>query len=137
MCNHSHHSHSRARHVWAQENDTQASVDEGWEAAKLEKEDTELLVATHISALGDLNDTMDRNMDDLARLTEDYSGFSLSGPFSVHVEKAIRLLEHKCKSTKQKGVGKEQLDNMQDSLDLAKRKLELVTKAEEQALKEM
>ena len=136
-CNHSHHSHSRTRHVWAQENDTQASMDEGWEAAKAEKEETELLLATYESALKDLNDAMDRTLDDLARLAEGFASLSLSGPFSAHVEKAIRLLEHRYEDMEQKGFSKEQLDKMQDSLGLTKRKLELVTQAEEKALKEM
>ena len=136
-CNHSHHSHHRTRHVWAQENDTQVSVDEDWEVAMAEKEETELLLATCESALKDLNDAMDRTLDDLARLTEGYAALSLSGPFSAHVEKAIRLLEHRYEDMERKGVSKEQLVKMQDSLDLTKRKLELVTKAEEKALKEM
>ena len=108
-----------------------------WEEAKAEKEGTELLIATYESTLGDLNDAMGRTMGALARLVEDYAALSLSGPFSTHVEKAIRLLEHRYKGMEQNGVSKEQLDKMRDSLDLMKRKLELVTKAEEEALKEM
>ena len=135
-CNHSHRSHHRTRHVWAQENDTQASVNEDWEAAKAEKEETELLIATYESELKDLNHAMDRTLDDLARLTEGYAALSLSEPFSAHVEKTTRLLEHRYKNMEWKGVSKEQLDKMQDSLDLTKRKLELVKKAEK-ALKEM
>ena len=119
------------------ENDTQAPVDEGWEAAKVEKEDTELLISTYEGALGDLNDAMDRNVDDLARLTEDYATLSLSGPFSAHMEKATGLLEHQYKDMERKGVSKEQLSRMQDSVDLTKRKLELVKMAEEKALREM
>ena len=80
---------------------------------------------------------MDRNVDDLERLAEGYAALSLSGPFSAHVEKAIWLLEHRYKGIEHKGVRKEQLRKMQDSLDLMKRKLELVRKAEEKALKEM
>ena len=136
-CNHSHRSHSRTGHVWAQENDTQASVDEGWEAAKVEKEDTELLISTYESALKDLNDAIDINLDNLARLAEDYAARSLSGPFSAHVEKAIRLLEHRYMDMERKGVSKEQLEKMEDSVDLTKRKLELVKMAEEKALKEI
>ena len=139
-CKHSHHSHSRTRHVWEKETDTQASVNEGlkkWEAAKAEKEDTELLIATYESELGDLNGAMDRTVDDLVRLVEDYATLSLSGPFSAHMEKAILLLEQRYKDKEQKGMSKEQLEKIQDSLDQMKRKLELVTKAEEQALKEM
>ena len=112
-CNHSHRFHSHTRHVWAQENDMQASMDENlkkWEEAKAEKEGTELLIAAYESTLGDLNDAMSRTMGALARLVEDYAALSLSGPFSA---------------------------KMRDSLDLMKRKLELVTKAEEKALKEM
>ena len=113
-------------------------MDEGsrkWEDAKAEKEETELHIATCESAVGDLNDAMGRTMGALARLAEDYAALSLSGPFSVHMEKAIRLLEHRYKDMEQEGVGKEQLEKTQDSLNLMKRKLEVVTKAEEQALK--
>ena len=102
-----------------------------------EKEATELLIATYESALKDLNDAMDRTLDDLARLTESYAALSLSGPFSAHVEKALRLLEHRYKDMEEKGVSVEQLEKMQNSVDLTKRKLELVRKAEEKALKEM
>ena len=112
-------------------------MDEGWEAARAEKKATELLLATYETALKDLNDAMDRTLDDLARLTEGYAALSLSGPFSAHVEKATRLLEHRYKDMERKGVSKEQLGKMQYSLDLTKRKLELVKKAEEKALKEM
>ena len=136
-CNHSHRSHSRTRHVWMKENDTQAPVDEGVKKWEAEKEDTELLIATYESELGDLNDAMDKNVDDLARLVGDYAALSLSGPFSIHVEKAILLLEQRYRDTEQKGNCKEQLEKIQDSLDLMKRKLEIVTNAEEKALKEM
>ena len=112
-------------------------MDEGWEAAKAEKEETELFIATYERELKDFNRAMDRTLDDLARLTEGYAPLSLSGPFSAHVEQASRLLEHRYKDMERKGVSKEQLDKMQYSLDLTKRKLELVKKAEEKALKEM
>ena len=115
-------------------------MDEGlqkWEEAKSEKEDAESLITTYEIALGDLNDAMGRTMGALARLAEDYAGLSLSGPFSAHVEKATRLLEHRYKTMEQGGVSMERLDKMRDSLDFMKRKLELVMKAEEKALKEM
>ena len=96
-----------------------------------------MLLATYETALKDLSDAMDRTLDDLARLAEGYAALSLSGPFSAHVEKATRLLEHRYKDMERKGVSKEQLGKMQYSLDLTKRKLELVKKAEEKALKEM
>ena len=76
-------------------------------------------------------------MDHLARLVEDHATLSLSGPFSAHIEKATVLLEQRYKDMEQKGINKEQLEKIQDSLDLMKRRLELVTKAEEQGLKEM
>ena len=118
----------------------QTSADEDvkkWEAAKAEKEDIELLIATYERELGDLNDAMDRTMDHLARLVEDYAPLSLAGPFSAHMEKATLLLEQRYKDMERKGVSKEQLEKIQDSLELMRQKLELVTKAEEQALKEM
>jgi len=139
-CNHSHHSHSRTRHVWVKEDNTQASADENvkkWEAAKAEKEDTESLIAKDKSILKDLNDAMKRTIDELAQRAEDYAALSLSGPFSVHMEKTIRLLEQRHTDMEQKGSSKEQLEKMKDSLELMKRKLELVAKAEEKAQKEM
>ena len=126
--------------MWGNEDDIQAPEDEGvkkWEAAKAEKEGTELLIATYESELGFLNDAIDRTVDRLARLVEDYATLSLSGPFSAHMEKAVLLLEQRHKDMEQKGISKEQVEKIQDSLDLMKRKLELVTKVEEQALKEM
>ena len=126
--------------MWAKESVAQASADEdvkNWEAAKAEREDTELLIATYERELGDLNDAMDRTVDHLARLVEDYAPLSISGPFSAHMEKATLLLEQRYKDMEQRGVSKERLEKIQDSLELMKRKLELVTKAEEQALKEM
>jgi len=110
-CNHPHYSHSRTRHVWVKGDDTQASADENvkkWEAAKAEKEDTESLIAIDGSALKDLNDAMKRTIDELAQRAEDYAALSLSGPFSVHMEKAIRLLEHRYTNMEQKGRSKEQ-----------------------------
>ena len=136
-CNHSHRSHSRTRHTWAQVADTRASVDEDCAAAKAEKEATESTLATYENTLKDLNDAMDRTLDELARLAEGYAALSLSGPFSAHVEKATRLLEHRYKDMERKKASREQLDKLQDSLDLMKRKLEVVKKAEEKALKEM
>ena len=136
-CEHSHHSHTRTRHVWVKQSVAQVSADEDvkkWEAAKAQ-EDTEFLIATYERELGDLNGAMDRTVDDLARLVEDYATLSLSGPFSAHMEKAMLLLEQRYKDMEQKGVSKEQLETIEDSLELMKRKLELVTKAEEQALK--
>jgi len=135
-CNHPHHSHSRTRHTWIKEDDTQASADENvkkWEAAKAEKEETESPLAKDESALRDLNDAMKRTTDELARRAEDYATLSPSGPFSVHMEKAIRLLEQRYTDMEQKGSSKEQLEKVKDSPALMKRKLELVAKAEVKA----
>ena len=118
----------------------QASVDDGlktWEEAKAEQEATQLLIATYESELKDLNGAMDRTVDDLAHLTENFAALSLSGPFSAQVEKAIRHLEHRCKEMEREGVTKEQLVKTQEGLDLMKRKLNLLKKAEEKAPKDM
>ena len=49
---------------------------EKWDAAKA---GTELLIAKFERALGDLNDCMDKHMDNLARLAEGYAGFRFRG----------------------------------------------------------
>jgi hypothetical protein len=127
--------------MWVNESDARPPVDEGvkkrWEAAKVEKEDTELLIARDESTLGDLTHAMNEAVDDLTLLVEDYATLSLSGPFSAHLKKATRLLEQRHKDMEKRGISKEQLKKILDSLDLIKRKMELVTKAEEKAQKEM
>jgi hypothetical protein len=77
---------------------------------------------------------MSKAVDDLEWKTMQCSHFRT--PSSAHVEKAIRLLEQRYQDTEQKGISKGLLKNMQESLDLMKRKLELVTRAEEKAPKE-
>ena len=60
-------------------------MDGGLKEREAAKAGTELQIATNESALGDLNDAMDRNMGDLARLAEDYAGLSLLRPFEAHM----------------------------------------------------
>src|SRR5258708_30998846 len=92
-CNHPHLSHSHTRSKWVQVTEPQTSVDERekrrQDAAK-DDEKTKALIARSERELADLNHAMDKAMEDLARLTEEYTTHSLSGSFSIHVEKAIR-----------------------------------------------
>ena len=54
-----------------------------WEAAKDEKERIEVLLATSISALGELSNIIDESMGELARLAEEYARLSFSDFFSA------------------------------------------------------
>ena len=96
-CNHPHLSHFHLHSTWEQVYDAQLSVDDSmkkqWEAAKDEKERTEALLAMSKIALGDLNHIVDEAVVSLVRLAEEYVSLSLSGSFSVPLEKAIWLLE--------------------------------------------
>ena len=83
-----------------------------WEAAKAEKGNTEAVIVADERELSDLNHAMDKSMDDLAQLVEDYGRLSLGGSFSKHVEKAIRFLEERYTDMEKKSVSKAQLNNM-------------------------
>ena len=139
-CTHPHLSHSHTRHEWVKVIDPQTSVDEREKkrraAAKDEKEQTEALIATSEEALARLNHAIDEAIDDLGQSTEEYIALSLFGSFSIHVEKAIRLLEERYTDMAKKGASKKQLKKTQDSLSLMKRKLVLLRYAEEKAQKE-
>ena len=113
----------------------QLSVDddmrEQWEAARDSKESTEALLATSKSALRDLCHIIDEAMDELAHLAEEHASLSLSGSFSAPLEKAIWLLEQRCKGMEEKGVGLELLTKARSSLEHMKGRLDLLGKATE------
>jgi hypothetical protein len=104
-----------------------------WEAAKNEKERTEALVATSKSALEDLSHIIDGSMVELAQSAEEYARLSLSGSFSAPLEKAIWLLEQRCKGMEEKGVGLELLAKVRSSLEQMKERLDLLRKAKQKA----
>lgn len=85
-------------------------------------------------ALDDLSHAMDKAMDELAQFAEDYACLSLSGCFSAPLEKAIRLLEQRCKGMEEKGVAPEQLEKMHGSLEQLKRRLDVLRKAKEKVV---
>ena len=103
------------------------------EAAKIEKENTEALIASGETVLGDLSRAKDESMEHLARLAENYIGRSLSGRLSTHVETTIRFLEERCTDMAKKEASEGQLRKMQDSLSLMRRKLVVLRDAEEKA----
>ena len=123
--------------TWEQVYEAQLSVDDNtrtqWEAAK-DEERTEALLATSKRALGDLSQIIDEAMDELARLAEEYASLSLSGSFSAPLEKAVWLLEQRCKGMEEKGVGLELLTKVRSSLEHMKGRLDLLRKAKEKDL---
>jgi len=130
-CNHPYRSHSHSRYVWVPASDTRPSADEGRkQAATNDKKNAEALIATRKRAFDDLNRIIGESMDDLARFLAEYDGTSLSGSFSVHMEKASRLLEQRYTDMEKKGASKEQLRKTRDSLGLMERKLVLLRDAE-------
>jgi len=115
--------------------EAQLSVDDDmrkrWEEAKDENERTEALLATSKSAVEDLSRIIDDAMDDLAGLAEEYASLSLSGSFSAPLEKAILLLEQRCKGMEEKGVGLELLTKVRASLESMKGRLDVLRQAKE------
>ena len=59
--------------------------------AVAEKDSAEEIIATKEKDLGELNHIIHNDMDDLTRLVDGYTDLSLSGCYSVHVEKATWL----------------------------------------------
>ena len=139
QCKHAHWSHFHSYSKWVKQQETQEMVDDDmkkkWEAARDEKEKNEALVAASESALDDLGFTIDKGMDELERLADEYAGLSLSGSFSGPLEKAIRLLEMHCKNMEEQGVSRDQLDKMRGSVEMMKKRLDLLKDAKEKRTK--
>jgi len=129
VCNHPHRSHSRTRLKWVKSINTGTSVDEDmkkrWEAAKDQKKNTETLIATHKSALGDLSRATGSTMDELSRLVEGYDGFALSRSFSAHMEKTIKFMEQR-HTDREEGASQDRLENTRCGLEQMKKKLDLL-----------
>ena len=100
-----------------------------WQAARDENAKTAALVATSKQALEDLNRVTDDALDELAVWAAEYAELSLSGSFSAPLEKAIRLLEQRCRNMEEKGVSREQLVKVRESLEKMKQRLDLLGKA--------
>ena len=120
-CHHLLWSHFHAFGEWVQKQDSQVTVDDEmktkWEAAKDEKEKTEVLVAENKRELDSLSSTVEADMDALVRLADEHGRLSLSGSFSGPLEKAIRLLELHCHSLEEQGVSGDQLEKMRAGLE--------------------
>ena len=129
-CKHNLRNHHRCRAIWEGIIDKQVLVDENmkkkWEAAKDGKEKTEALIAGHEKVLNELNQVTERATNELAQLVEDHAQLALSGNFSAPVASAIRLLEENYVVLERKGIAGNRLRKEKESLDLLKRKLELL-----------
>ena len=124
-CNHNLWNHHRCYATWEKANDTQVLVDrnmkEQWEEAKDVKENTAAIVAASKEMVSDLDQAINNAINSLAQLVERYARLSLSGSFAAPVSSTVRLL-----ALEGKGVGPDQLQRVNESLDHMKRKLELL-----------
>ena len=136
-CNHSLRHHHRWTVMWRQLIDMKVSVDENmkekWEAAKDGKEKTEALIAAREKVLNELDQVIEHATDDLEQQVERYARLALSGSFSAQVTSAVRLLEQNYAVMEKKHISPDQLQRIKESLDLMKRKLELLNTAKENA----
>ncbi|KAG8809632.1 hypothetical protein FRC17_003355 [Serendipita sp. 399] len=140
VCKHSLDDHRHFRYKWAEEVDTQVSVDEdmkrNWENAKDTKERSEALIRGTKKILDQYNRSIDRGTKDLAQLADDYAKLSLSGSFGSQLEKAIALLQQKYESMENQGVSEDQLQTVKTSIDTLMKKLQLLKDAKLQERKE-
>ena len=129
-CDHSLWNHHRCYAIWEQVSDTQVLVDqnmkEQWEAARDVKEKTAAIVAASEKVVYDLDQVINRAINNLAQLVERYARLSLSGSFAAQVSSAVRLLEANYRALEVNGVGPNQLQRVNESLDQMRRKLELL-----------
>jgi len=84
-----------------------------------------------------LDQVINGGIGDLAQLVERYSRLALSGGFSARVDKAVKLLEQHYMVLKKHRVDQDQLQRVEVSLDLMRKKLELLNNAKENVRKEI
>jgi len=132
-CTHSLWNHHRCYAKWEQITDTQVSVDlklkKEWEAAMDGKAKTAVIIAASEKVSNDLDQVINRAVNNLSQLVERYARLALSGSFAVQVNSAVRLLEQNYLALEGNIVGQDQLQRVKDSLDHMKRKLVVLNKA--------
>ena len=107
-----------------------------WEVAKDGMEKGAILVAVREKVLHELDQIINGATNDLAKQVERYAHLSLSGSFSAQVGSAVRLLEQNYTGLLEKGVNKDHLEKVEESLIHMRRKLEILNVAREKARKE-
>ena len=138
-CNHSLWDHHRCPSKWEQVRNTQAPIDQEmkeWKTAKDGTEKTAILVAVSEKVLRDLDQIISGATNALEKGVERYPLLPLSGSFSAQVGSAVKLLEQKYIVLEEKGVNKDHLQRVEESLSCMKRKLELVNASKEHTRKE-
>jgi hypothetical protein len=125
MCRHSFSNHHHYCVEWQQIREEQVSVNEDmkkkWKEAKGVAEKTAALIEAREKARIELDQVVSKTTNDLVRLAEEFAGLSLSGSYSVQVDKVVKLLEHSYE-TMQEGVDRQAI---KESLDSARMKLKL------------
>ena len=98
-----------------------------WDKAKDKKETIMTLTAINEMVLHEVNQAIDHAMSDLAQLVERFDSLSLAGSYSAQMRTAVRFLEGMEKRT----IEREKRENVKESLDHMKRRLELLNKVED------
>ena len=139
-CNHNLWNHHRCRAKWEHVVDMGVLIDEDvkrrWVAAKDGKKKKAVLVDLREKVLRDLGKITDDATNDLAKLVKRYTLLALSGSFSAQVGSAVKLLEQNCTGLEKKGIDREQLEKVKESLEHMKRRLGLLNDAKEKSQKQ-
>ena len=98
-----------------------------WDEAEDEKETITTITAINEMVLHELNQAIDYAMSDLAQLVERFDRLSLAGSYSAQMRTLVRFLEGMEKRTAER----EEWENVKESLDHVKRRLELLNKVED------
>jgi hypothetical protein len=104
-----------------------------WDEAKDWKETTAALIAINEIVLSDLNQAINCGTDHLVQLVGQCARLSLAKSCSVQIRNAVRFLEQKYIAMEKYGTAREKVEEVKESLDHMKRKLELLSKVEEDA----
>ena len=128
-CHHSLWDHHCCHARWEPIIDKEVSVDqnmkERWEAVK-DGEKPEALIKASKTILNEPNLAIDHAINDLTQLVGQYAHLVLSESFSAQMGSAVRLLEQNYAFMEKRSISHYQLRKVEESLNLMKRKLELL-----------
>jgi hypothetical protein len=137
ICDHGYKDHRHFNTVWKVKSQTEIIIEPKMQKkffdAQSDKEQKENLKKMLDAAYRVLEKSIHDNISELAELADRYAKLSLSGSFSSQVEKAIKLLEQQSKSMQEKGADNEMLRKIDESMDILKKKLDLLRKAQQQS----
>jgi hypothetical protein len=132
-CGHSYQDHRHFKSLWKQENKTEVVIDERYKQKFLEAKVGEgKLKDMKIElerAIKDLDQDLNKSLDEIAVHTESYVNLSLTGSFTALIKRTVRLLETTSEAMRNNKADMATVKVVDESLTNVRAKLELLTNA--------